>query len=247
MTNVERRAQAMAASGLALVFAVVLLSAAIRLGQAAVPPLESGTLFALRTFHRIAASLEVLAAAWLAWFAWRARTERPMMARGVALVVTLTIGLSVLGVVAGRAPPPLAAAGNLLGGLALAAVFAWLLGVLRAPGARAAGWVLGAGCALVAAQCLLGARVSLLHDFGASAALPLHAMLGILLACAAAWLARRIGHAGRRRAGFALALVVPLAGFTALQYEGSAIAAFSHAAVAVLLVVAAAYTRLRTA
>ena len=48
--------------------------------------------------------------------------------------------LAVLGIVAGRAPPPAAALGNLLGGLALAALLAWLLGRARTPlaaGARA--------------------------------------------------------------------------------------------------------------
>jgi hypothetical protein len=72
-------------------------------------------------------------------------------------------------------------------------------------------------------------------------------MLGILLACGAAWLARRIGHVHYRAAAFALALLVPLAGFTALHFEHSAAAAFAHAIVAVLLIAAAAHTRLRPA
>lgn len=239
--------QNVAAAGLALVFAVVLLSAAIRLGQAATPPLGEGTLLILRALHRAAASLEVVAAAWLGWFAWRVRAERPALARGVGLAVAITVALSVLGIVAGRTPVPAAAAGNLLGGLALVAVFAWILGFLRRSAGRAAGHVAGAGGMLLAIQCLLGARLAVFPAAAASPALPAHAMLGILLACGAVLLARRIGHARQRSAGFALALLVPLAGFTALHFEHSAAAAFAHAVVAALLIVAAAYTRLRPA
>jgi hypothetical protein len=72
-------------------------------------------------------------------------------------------------------------------------------------------------------------------------------MLGILLACGAVWLAREIGSTRQRAAGFALALVVPVAGFTALHFEHSPAAAFAHATAAALLIVAAAYTRLRPA
>lgn len=239
--------QNVAAAGLALVFAVVLLSAAIRLGQAAMPPLGEGMLLILRALHRAAASLEVAVAAWLGWFAWRARTERTALARGVALAVAITVALSVLGIVVGRMPPPPAAAGNLLGGLALAAVFAWILADLRQPAGRAGGYVVVGGAVLLALQCLLGARLAVFPAAAGSPALPAHAMLGILLACGAALIARRIGHARQRAVGFALALLVPLAGFTALHFEHSAAAAFAHAVVAALLVVAAAYTRLRPA
>lgn len=243
----ERRVRTVAAAGLALVLAVVLLSAAIRLGQAAAPPLGEGMLLMLRTLHRAAASLEVLAAAWLAWFAWRVRAERPALARGVALASAITVALSVLGIVAGRTPAPAAAAGNLLGGLALAAVFAWILGVLRQPARRVADYVVAGGAVLLAVQCLLGTRLAVFPDAAASPALPAHAMLGVVLACGAAWLSRGIGHARQRAAGFALALLVPLAGFTALHFEHSAVAAFAHASVAALLIAAAAYTRFRPA
>jgi len=247
MINRERRVRIVAATGLALVFAVVLLSAAIRLGQAAAPPLSDGMLLMLRALHRATASLEVLVAAWLAWFAWRARAERPALARSVALAAAITVALSLLGIVAGRTPPPAAAAGNLLGGLGLAAVFAWMLGVLRQPAGRAADYVVAGGAVLLAVQCLLGARLAVFPAAAASPALPAHGILGILLACGAAWFARGISSARQRVAGFALALLVPLAGFTALHFEHSAAAAFAHAGVAALLVVAAAYTRLRPA
>ena len=247
MIDREHRARTVAAAGLALVFCVVLLSAAIRLGQATAPPLGEGMVWMLRALHRAAASLEVLVAAWLAWFAWRMRTERPALARGVALAAAITIALSVLGIVAGRTPPPPAAAGNLLGGLALAAVFAWILGVLHQPAGRAADYAVAGGAVLLTVQCLLGARLAVFPAGAASPALPAHAMLGILLACGVAWFARGIGNARQRAAGFTLALLAPLAGFTVLHFENSAVAAFVHAGVAALLVVAAAYTRLRPA
>lgn len=247
MIDRERRLRTVAAAGLALVFAVIVLSAAIRLGQSAAPPLGEGVLLGLRAFHRTAASLEVLAAAWLGWLAWRSRAARPTLARGVALVVAITLALSVLGIVAGRTPAPAAAAGNLLGGLALAAVFAWILGVPRQLTRPMGSYIVGSGAVLLAVQCLLGARLAVFPAATASPALPAHAMLGIILACGAAWLARRIGHTRQRAAGVTLALLVPLAGFTALHFEHSAAAAFAHAGVAALLVVAAAYTRLRPA
>jgi heme A synthase len=234
------------AAGLALVLAVVLLSAAIRLGQTAAPPLSDGILLILRGFHRTAASLEVLVAAWLSWFAWRIRSERPALARGIALAAGLTIALSVLGIVAGRTPPPAAAMGNLLGGLALAAVFAWLLAESRSPGAQAAGRAAWIWILLIAAQCVLGARLAVFSGAGSSAALPAHAMLGILLAAGGVWLAQHSAHLPRRWAGTALALLVPIAGFTALHYEDSSSAAFAHAAAAAVLIAVAAYTRLRS-
>jgi hypothetical protein len=245
--NRERQVRTVAAAGLALVFAVILLSAAIRLGQSAAPPLGEGVLLGLRAFHRTAASLAVLAAAWLGWLAWRVRAERPTLARAVALAVAITLALSVLGIVTGRTPAPAAAAGNLLGGLALATVFSWILGdPCRLPG-RVGSHIVGSGVVLLVVQCLLGARLAVFPPAAASLALPAHAMLGISLACGAAWLARRSGHAQHRAVGVTLALLVPLAGFTALHFEHSVAAAFAHAAVAALLVVAAAYTRLRTA
>jgi hypothetical protein len=246
VTRATDSAERAAAAGLTLVLAVVLLSAAIRLGQAAAPPLDPAILLVLRGFHRTAASLEVLVAAWLSWVAWQMRARRPALARGVALAAALTIVLSVLGIFAGRTPPPGAAMGNLLGGLALAAVFAWLLGESRSPAGRAAGRGAWIGLLLIAAQCVLGARLAVFPGAASSAALPAHAMLGILLAAGGVRLARGTPHLPRRRMGIALALLVPIAGFTALHYEDSSAAAFAHAAAAALLVAAAAYGRLRS-
>lgn len=233
--------------GLALVVVVIYVSAAIRLGQAAMPPIDTRTLSVLRAVHRTAASLEVIVALWLGWLAWRARGEQPDVARGVALALALTIALSVLGIAGGQTPPPAAALGNLLGGLALAAAFAWVLGRLGEPASQASVRFAQLGAALLAAQCLLGASLAILPGARASAALPAHGMLGIVLASAALWLALRSAPPARRAAGFALALLVPVAGFTALHFEHSSAAAFAHAAFASLLVIAAAHARFRTA
>lgn len=215
----QRRA---AALGLALLLTVVVVAAAIRL-EIGIP--------GLRIVHRIAASLEVLVVLWLAWMAWR----RP----AVLLALGLTALLSVVGILAGQQPPPAAAAVNLLGGLALAATFAWLLGKSR-PGPDARGWGLTPiFLLLLAAQAALGAWLSILALY--SAALPAHAMLGLILAALLSWLVR-----GRPLLA-ALALAAPLAGFTALHYEYSALAALAHAAAAAALLAASAYALARAA
>ncbi|HEX9183595.1 MAG TPA: hypothetical protein VF876_10080, partial [Burkholderiales bacterium] len=111
----EARITKAAWAGLGLVLIVIVFSVAIRIGEDSA---GAGLMRALRGVHRVSASAEVLAAIALAWLAWR---------RSLA-VAALTIFLSVLGILAGQKPPPLAALGNLLGGLALAAAFAWVLG-----------------------------------------------------------------------------------------------------------------------
>ena len=192
----------------------------------------------LRLVHRAAASLEVIVVLWLGWMAWRARATRPVVWRGSLVAIGVTAFLSILGIAAGQNPPP-AAAANLLGGLALAAVFAWLLGRING-GSRATGLALGSLVgALLAIQLLLGARLAIVERF--AAALPLHGLLAVVLAGLLAWLglARVRGVAGK--ALFALALAAPVAGFTALHYEWSAGAALAHAAAAALLLASTAY------
>lgn len=224
-------------------FAVILVSAAIRLGQAAAPPLSSAVLSVLRGVHRTAASLEVLIVIWLGWLAWRAWTP---LAWRVAIAAVLTFALAALGLLAGRAPPAAAAMANLLGGLALAAIFAETLRLLRGPRHEATTLSAAIGAALVAAQCLLGAWLAVSRSVMSSVALPVHAVLGIALSAGGVWLALRMVRAQHRRAGVVLAMLVPVSGFTALQFETSAAAAFAHAVPVALLVIAAGYTRLRT-
>jgi hypothetical protein len=216
--------------GLGLLLVVVVAAAGIRL------EIRPGV---LRLIHRAAASLEVIVVLWLGWMAWRARATRPVVWRGSLVAIGLTAFLSILGIAAGQNPPPAAAAANLLGGLALAAVFAWLLGRING-GSRATGLALGSLVgALLAIQLLLGARLAIVERF--VAALPVHGLLAVVLAGLLAWLglARVRGVAGK--ALLALALAAPVAGFTALHYEWSAGAALAHAAAAALLLASTAY------
>ena len=230
------RLRALSAAGLGLVLAVVAASAAIRLGA---DVLQGTPLALVRGLHRAAASLEVIVVLWLGWLAWRVRGGKPGVFRAAMLAIGVSAFLSVIGIVAGQNPPAAAAVANLLGGLALTALFAWLLGMLKRQPARMGLTLAFAVGVLLAIQLLLGARLSLIDRVGM--ALPLHALLAMALAALLGWmgLARVRGRAGK--AIFALALAVPLAGFTALHYDHSAAAALVHAALAALLLAAAAH------
>ena len=225
-----------AALGVALLFLVVVAAAGIRL-DTGIP--------GLRVVHRIAASLEVLVVLWLAWMAWR----RP----AVQVALGLTALLSVIGIVGGQQPPPAIAAANLLGGLALAAAFAWIFGKsgsepdFAKPSAAqnpSSGFARNRALTpiflfLLAAQAALGAWLAIVELY--SAALPAHAMLGLILAALLSWFVRD------RPLVAALALAAPLAGFTALHYEYSALAALAHAAAAAALLAGGAYALARAA
>ena len=230
----EARIARAAWAGLILVLTVIVFSVAIRLGA---DRASAGLMLALRGVHRVSASAEVLAAIALVWFAWRRSLP----------VAALTIFLSVLGILAGQNPPPLAALGNLLGGLALAAAFAWALGRAhgRVPQDRTR---LGhAMAALLAVQCALGAWLSLFAEELWSLALLAHAAIGLALAAGAAWLALRLAHAAQRFALLGLAIAAPAAGATSALFGQPLAASIAHAAAAALLVAAAAYAHARLA
>lgn len=224
----------------------MLASAAIRLNTAGIEPmLGASGIAALRAIHRTAASLEVLAALWLAWLAWRR----------AAIILALTAALAALGIVAGRTPTPLQSLGNVLGGLALAASFAWVLGkkgsgtFLPSRGSLPhRKWfptpflLLG----LLAVQSLIGGRLSIVSRVQLPA-LPLHALLGIVLAAFCAWLAlARIGGTLGRLL-FLLAAAAPVAGVTALEHPYAALPALVHAASGAFLVALAAFALGRNA
>ena len=209
--------------GLALVLAVVVAAAGIRL--------ETG-IAGLRIVHRGAASLEVIIVLWLGWMAWRARESEPGVYRAAVLALGITGLLSAVGILAGQEPPPAAAAANFLGGLALAATFAWILGKEES-GPFSGKRVLTPFLGLLVVQIALGAWLSIVDRFGM--ALPAHGMLGVALTALLVWFAK--GRPVLR----VLALAAPLAGFTALHYEYSAAAALVHAAAAALLLAAAAH------
>ena len=223
----EARFALAAAAGLGLVLVVIVLSVAIRL--------DAGPLAALRGAQRAAASLEVVAMLALAWLGWR---------RSV-LVIALTVFLSVLGILAGQKPPPLAAAGNLLGGLALAAALAWVLGRAYGCGAQRAGRFGHAAAALVVTQCALGAWLAIFAKQLEPWALGAHTALGFALAAGAVWLALRLARAARRLALLGIALAAPAAGIASAQFYQPLAASLAHAAAAALFVAAAAYAHAR--
>ncbi|MGD9952583.1 MAG: hypothetical protein AB7S87_08405, partial [Burkholderiales bacterium] len=137
--------RALSAASLALVLVVVLASAVIRLAGEEI----GGALALVRGVHRVAASAAALAILGAGWYGWReGRRAR------AALVVVVMLALSALGAATGTEPPPLAAAGNLLGGLLLATLLAWWLGRDARHGGEP---LLLAVAALALAQALLGA------------------------------------------------------------------------------------------
>ena len=237
----------MAAAGAALVLVVVLASAIIRIGQQEVPPLGEAPLMALRVVHRTAASLEVLAMLALAWLLWRERTCARAIVRAAALAAAITVFLSILGIAAGQRPPVTAALGNLLGGLALAATFAWIAGRSGRSCAARAGKLANAAALLLLAQCLLGAWLAIGAQTLWSIALLVHATLGLALACGAAWFALRLDGAAQRFTLLGIALAAPAAGAASALFELPLAATVAHAAAVALLVVAAAYAHSRLA
>jgi hypothetical protein len=228
----EARVAKAAWAGLVLVLIVIVVSVAIRIGGEAA---SAGVMFALRGVHRAAASLEVLAAIALAWFAWRRSLP----------VLVLTVFLSVLGILAGQKPPPLAALGNLLGGLALAAAFAWALGRAHGRAPQGKSRLGHAAAALFVLQCALGAWLSLFAEELWSLALLAHALLGLALAAGAAWLALRLARAPQRFALLGVALAAPAAGAASALFGQPLPASLAHAAAGALLVAAAAYAHAR--
>jgi len=228
----ETRIARAAWAGLVLVLTVIVFSVAIRLGAESA---SAGLMLALRGVHRVSASAEVLAAIALVWFAWR---------RSLA-VAALTIFLSVLGILAGQNPPPLAALGNLLGGLALAAAFAWVLGRAHGRAPQDKSRLGQAAAGLFVVQCALGAWLSLFAEELWSLALLAHASIGLALAAGAGWLALRLAHAPQRFALLGAAIAAPAAGAASALFGQPLAASIAHAAAAATLVAAAAYAHAR--
>ena len=214
----------LAAASLALVLIVVVASAAIRLsGQdlGSYLPLVRGT-------HRASASLAtllILAACWLAW-----RSGRRLLA---VLILTLTLGLSVLGAATGIAPPPWAQAGNLIGGLLLAALLAALLG--SGKGSFRPYLLFGL------LQILLGAWIAIFAKDLFTPVLLTHALLGLGLAAAAAWVFLRLRKPVQRLAAVLLAFAVPVSGAASALFALPFAAMLAHSTSVALLICAAAY------
>lgn len=217
------------AASLALVLVVVLASAAIRLFNQ-----DLGALLpAVRGVHRVSASAAALLILGVGWLAWRG--GRRALA---AAVVLLMIALSVLGAATGTTPPPAAQAGNLLGGLALAAMLAWLLDTGK--GISGKGLML---VGLVCIQALLGAWLAIFAEELWSLPLVAHATLGLALGGAAAFFS--LLH--RRFFFLTLSVAAPVAGFASALLGQPLAASLAHAAAAACLIAAAAWAHGRFA
>ncbi len=176
------------------------------------------------------------------WAAWRLRIADPALARAAALAAALTVLLSILGAAAGQNPSRLAAAGNLLGGLTLAATFAWTLGRSAARPGEARVSHIGLVLALLAAQCVLGAWVSQLAAESLwSFPLFAHVVLGTGVSALAAWLALRLDAPLQRFVLLGASLAAPAAGFASALFGQPLAAMLAHAAAGALLAAAAAY------
>ena len=209
------------AASLALVLVVVLASAAIRLFNQ-----DLGTLLpVVRGVHRVSASAAALLILGVGWLAWRGG-RRALAAATVALMLVL----SVLGAVTGTTPPPAAQAGNLLGGLALAAMLAWLLEAKEGLSGKTLPWI-----ALICIQAALGAWLAIFAEELWSLPLIAHATLGLAFAGGILWLS-----SFRRILSGALAIAVPVTGIAAALLGQPLAASLAHAAAVALLIAAVA-------
>lgn len=216
----------LAAASLLLVLVVIVASAAIRLSDQDL----GAYLPAVRLTHRFSASLATLLIAAAAFLAWRGG-RRPL----AAAIAGVTVSLSALGAATGIGPPPWAQAGNLLGGLLLAGLLAWLLAAKEPAQKRL--W------ALLALQASLGAWIAIFADALWTPVLALHALLGIGLAALLGWLALKQG----RLLMLLLAIAVPASGAAAALFGLPLGAMIAHAVAVALLVSAAAYAHTRLA
>jgi hypothetical protein len=201
---------------------VLAASAAIRLGGDAL----GAALIHLRGMHRLAASLAA-AVVFVLWFL-SLRSDRAR--RPALLALALALVLSVVGWATGTTPPPLAALFNQLGGIALAAVLAWMLGASAAQPLRERG-LAPVALAFCGVQAAFGGSLAVLVARPGLGLLVAHAVLGL----AAAALVAALG--GRYVLWAALA---PLLGAAAAVTPAFAAQA-AHAFAAALLVCAAAH------
>jgi heme A synthase len=215
-----------ALSGLAalLVLAVVATSATLRNDELA------SVVAVARVAQRVAASLAALAVFAIAWLGWRDATLRPAALGALAL----TVALSIIGVATGIKPPLAAALANQIGGLALAALLAWLCGraAPAAAQARAGRPLATLALALAAIQAFGGALLATLWKDAPAALYIFHAAGGLAAALLLAALGPRYG---------ALGALAPLLGAAAVISELPAIPQVLHVLAAATLLAAAAH------
>jgi hypothetical protein len=179
----------------------------------------------VRGVHRVSASAAALLILGVGWLAWRGG-RRALATATVALM----LALSVLGAVTGTTPPPAAQAGNLLGGLALAAMLAWLLDAKKTLPGKTLAWI-----ASICIQAALGAWLAIFAEELWSLPLIAHATLGFAIAGGIIWLS-----SSRRILFGVLAIAVPVTGIAAALLEQPLAASLAHAAAVALLIAAVA-------
>jgi cytochrome c oxidase assembly protein subunit 15 len=169
----RRFAATAAAIGCALVLAVIIASAYIRLSQ--VGPGWSGPVGLARIVHRLAASAEAVLVVMIVAVCWGARRTWTGGALTAVVIAGLTVFLTLLGIVTAEGQSPAVTLGNLLGGMAL-------LGTLWSLRLQARSTVplvcsatvfwMSAGVALLALQIALGGLVSAHHAAASCATFP---------------------------------------------------------------------------
>jgi heme A synthase len=258
-----RRFAAIAAViGCALVFAVIVASAYLRISHAG--PGWSGVTGLARIVHRLAASAEAVLAVMIVVVCWGVRRQWKGGALTAAAIAALTVFLTVLGIATAEGQSPPVTLGNLLGGMTLLGAF-WLLR-LQARSAAVRGYSttlywMGAGLLLFALQIALGGLVSAHGAAKACGTLPgcggewwpadssraLHmahrfgaALLLLYWAALAATLWLRGSVAGKGAAGMtAMLLAQAVLGATVVAAGAAVAAAVAHNAWAALTVVVA--------
>ena len=169
----RRFAATAAAIGCALVLAVIVASAYLRLSQAA--PGWSGPVGLARVVHRLAASAEALLVVMIAVVCWGARRLWTGGALTAALIAALTVFLALLGIVTADAQTPAVTLGNLLAGMALLGAL-WSLRLQARstvpPAYSTTVFRMWTGVALLALQIALGGLVSAHHAAASCATFP---------------------------------------------------------------------------
>lgn len=216
-----------------LTLVVVAASAVIRLGANEL----GGALVIARGVHRAAASIAALLVLVLFWRALRFGELR----RAASIALVLMLALSAVGWATGTNPPPAAALFNQLGGVALAAVLAWLAGRAGQSASDAAPDPALALAALLFAslQVVFGAALVMLGAPLAPVLLVAHAVSGLAAAATGAALGARLcgsGHTWRGAALVLCAALTPLAGILAVLPAPAIMVQVGHAAAAALLV-----------
>jgi cytochrome c oxidase assembly protein subunit 15 len=173
IARARRFAARAAAIGCALVFAVIVASAYLRLSQAG--PGWSGLTGFARVVHRLAASAEALLVVMIAVVCWGARRMWTGGALIAAVIAGLTVFLTLLGIVTAEAQTAAVTLGNLLGGMALLGTL-WSLRLQARsavpPGYSTTVFWMWAGVALLALQIALGGLVSAHHAAASCATFP---------------------------------------------------------------------------